>query len=85
MSQSRPVNEIRLGAVKAAVWRNEVEGGFRYNVTFSRLYKDGDQWQSTDSFGEDTLLVLAKVADEAHTWIHQQLQSEKAQASSQRR
>ena len=33
------------------------------NVTFSRLYKEGDQWKSTQSFGRNDLLVLAKVAD----------------------
>ena len=44
-----------------------------YNTTFERLYKpDGeDQWKSTDSFGMNDLLLLAKVADMAHTWICQ--------------
>ena len=36
-------------------------------ITFSRVYKDGDQWKSTQSFGRNDLLVLAKVADFAHT------------------
>ncbi len=67
---SRPVQEIRLGSIKAAVWRNETESGPRYNVTFERLYRDGEQWKSTSSFGRDDLLLLAKVADQAHTWIH---------------
>ena len=43
----------------------------RHNVTFSRLYKDGDQWKSTQSFGRNDLLVLAKVADLAHTRLFQ--------------
>lgn len=65
----RPVQEIRLGAVKAAIWRNETESGPRYNATFERLYRDGDTWKSTSSFGRDDLLVLGKVADQVHTWI----------------
>lgn len=65
----RPVQEIRLGAIKAAILRNETEGGARYNATFERLYRDGDAWKATASFGRDDLLVLAKVADQAHTWI----------------
>ncbi len=39
-----------------------------------RLYKDKeqDQWASTSSFGRDDLLLVAKVADTAHTWIFEQ-------------
>ena len=34
--------------------------------------RDGEQWQSTDSFNRDDLLILAKVADQAHSWIFAQ-------------
>ena len=71
--KDRPVHEVRIGAIKAAIWKNEISnGGARYNVTLSRIYKDkdDDQWKSTDSFSRDDLLVLAKVADQAHSWIH---------------
>ena len=67
--KNKPTHEVRLGLIKAAVWKNETETGTRYNVTFSRLYREGDQWRSTDSFGRDDLLLLAKVADQAHSWI----------------
>ena len=82
--KDKPVHEVRLGAIKGAIWRNETTGGVRYNVTFSRLYKDkaDDQWKSTDSFGRDDLLVLGKVADAAHTWIFQQSQEREAEAQS---
>ena len=68
-NKTKPINEVRLGYIKAAVWKNETETGARYNVTFRRLYKDGDQWKTTDSFGRDDLLLLGKVADQAHSWI----------------
>ena len=61
-----------LGAVKAAIWQNQSENGTRYNVTLSRIYKDGEQWKTTESFGRDDLLLLAKVIDQAHSWIFQQ-------------
>ena len=63
-----------MGAIKAAIWRNETATGARFNVTFSRLYKERDeeQWKSTDSFGRDDLLLVAKVADAAHSWILEQ-------------
>jgi hypothetical protein len=40
-------------------------------VTFARLYKDGDDWKQTESFGRDDLPLVAKVADQAHTWIYE--------------
>ena len=71
----RPVHEVRLGAIKAAVWANDGAQGVFYNVTLSRVYKDRQgSWQSATTFGRDDLLVLAKVADRAHTWICEQSQ-----------
>lgn len=66
---NKPVEELRLGTIKAAIWQNESKNGHRYNVRISRLYKDGDEWKSSDSFGRDELPVVAKIADMAHTWI----------------
>ncbi len=67
---TKPVHEIRVGRVKAAIWENEVDdGGKRHNVTFSRLYKDGDEWKDSTSMGRDDLLLVAKIADQAHSWI----------------
>src|SRR5690349_10065400 len=73
-TKQKPIHEVRLSCIKGAVWRNETESGVRYNVTFSRIYKDGDTWNSTDSFGRDDLLLLSKVADYAHSWIFAQSQ-----------
>ena len=80
MANQKPIDEVRIGRVKATIWKNGTEDAPRssrdapayvaYNVTFSRLYKDGDQWKSTPSFGRNDLLTLAKVADLAHTSIY---------------
>ena len=68
--KQKPVNEIRLGRIRAAIWANQTEHrDVWFNVTVTRLYKDGDQWKNTESFGRDDLLVVAKVADRAHSWI----------------
>lgn len=70
-SSNKPVHEIRLGRIKAAIWANDTEHGARYGVAICRLYKDGDQWKETTSFGRDDLLVVAKIADTANTWIYE--------------
>ena len=67
--KQQPVHEIRLGAVKAAIWENKTSVGVRHNVTVSRLYKEGEEWRNTDSFGRDDLPLVAKVVDQAHSWI----------------
>jgi hypothetical protein len=72
--KQKPTHEVRFGAIKAAVWQNQTNNGIRFNTTFTKIYKDGNQWKNTESFGRDDLLLLAKVADEAHTWICQQAQ-----------
>jgi len=74
--KNRPVHEERLGRIKACVWRNETENGTRYNVTFSRIYKDGDEWKESDSFGRDDCLLLARVAEITTVWIHRHQQEE---------
>ena len=68
-SNSQPVAALRIGAVKATVWENDVGGITRHNVTFSSIYRDGDQWKTTQSFGFNDLLALAKLADQTHTLI----------------
>ena len=71
MANQKPVDEIRIGPVKATIWRNGTDEHPRHNVTFSRLYKDADQWKTPQSFGRNDLLVLAKVADFAHMRLFQ--------------
>ena len=73
-AKQKPVHEVRLGRIKAAIWANDTDNGTRHNVTITRLYKDGDEWKTSTSFGREELPLVAKVADLAHTWIFQQAQ-----------
>jgi len=69
MNKNKPAHEIRYGAIKASIWENQMGDIVRHNVTLCRIYKDGDEWKRTESFGRDDLLVVAKAADQAYTWI----------------
>lgn len=69
---NKPTHEIRMGRIKATIWENSTEVGIRHNVTLTRLYRDGDTWKDSTSFGRDDLPLLGKVADLAHTWIFEQ-------------
>jgi hypothetical protein len=68
-----PVKSFRLGRIKAAVWENEGEQKF-YSVTFARTYVDeAKDYHDTDSFGRDDLPLVAKLADQARTFIFERL------------
>jgi hypothetical protein len=56
-TKNHPVQEYRIGLLKAAIWANQT--------------KDGENWKSSTAFGRDDLLALAKLADQAHSWIIQ--------------
>lgn len=69
--KQRPTHEIRMGAVKASIWSNaSSNGGSFLTASFHTLYRnqDGD-WRSSSSFGREDLLLLAKVANEVHTYM----------------
>ena len=78
MNKKKPTHVIRFGAVKAAIWDNSAGDTLRHNVTFAKIYKDGEAWKVSESFGRDDLLCLAKVADHAHSWICEQAQARTA-------
>ena len=59
MSAQKPVQEIRLGLIKAAVWHNLTRAWERYNVTLTRLYRNGDLWKESTHFGRDDLLLAS--------------------------
>jgi hypothetical protein len=75
-ANSKPVATFKLGRIRAAVWENETDKGVVCNVTIERRYQDGDEWKSSTSFGRLDLPLVAKVADEALTFIYRRQQQE---------
>jgi hypothetical protein len=68
---SRPAAKISLFPITAGIWHNEKEGRSFYTVNFQRCYKDEKgHWKYCENFGLSDLLLLAKVADLAHTEIY---------------
>ena len=67
--KAKPAHKIRHRALTVTIWKNDSDKGSFYTVTPSRSYKQGDLWKESDSFAEDDLLALAKLIDQAHSWI----------------
>lgn len=67
----------RLGPVwvngsnlEVAVWAKDSDDRTRYGVSFHRSYKDDKkEWQRTTSLFPEHLLPLAKLLEEAWSWI----------------
>jgi hypothetical protein len=65
---NKPVAKISLFPIAAAIWRNEKDGRTFHSVTFERSYRDAaGAWQTCSTFNASELLLLAKVADQAHS------------------
>ena len=72
---AKPAHEIRIPGilVRATIWKNDTDKGPRFNTTFERSYRtEAGEWKTSDSFGQQDLLVLAHVATEAFRWIAEQ-------------
>jgi hypothetical protein len=82
-SPSGPIKTLRLGRIKAAVWENGADQRTFFNVTFAKTYMGEDKkLHDTDSFGRDDLLLLSKLADQAHTFVCERLAAQRADDSS---
>ena len=69
-TQKPPVAKLRIGLINANIWQRVTDEDAFYSVSFERRYRDNDgNWQSTHSYNVDDLLILAKLADQAHTEI----------------
>jgi hypothetical protein len=65
-----PVAKLRLGLINATIWERVTDNGTFHSVTFERRYRDSKgEWHSTHSYEPSDLLLLAKLADQAHSKI----------------
>ncbi|MEO1346929.1 MAG: hypothetical protein AAFV74_22520 [Pseudomonadota bacterium] len=70
-SPRRPVETLREGPLKAAIWQNESDNGKYHSVTVARTYKDQDgNLQDTSSFRAKDMLGLSELARRAHHHAH---------------
>lgn len=74
-ANTAPVKEFRVGGVKAAIWKNEVEQDgrtvIRYSVKIQRSYRDkaSDEWKTTEYFFPEDLPRLILVAQKAFEYV----------------
>ena len=62
MSSTKPAMEIRLGLIKAAIFKVQTRSGERFNVTLTRLFKDGSRVARVLAPGKRRLIASRKSA-----------------------
>jgi len=67
--KTKPIHSFRYGNVSCAIWADNSQAGYFFNTTFSRTYRDGEEWKDSGSFDDRDLPNLMKAASDAHTWI----------------
>ena len=78
--KAKPAHKFRNRNLTVTLWNNTGANGPFYTVTARRSYKQGEEWKESDSFGEDDLLPLAKLLDQAHSWMVEAAQAERKAA-----
>lgn len=74
MENNKPIHKIRFGGVIATIWNNSKDDKPFYTTTINKRYKASDgEWKNSASITLSDLPLVAKVADEAHTYIYCEL------------
>jgi len=68
-----PYNSGNGSTIEVAVWENEVDVDDRkikmHSVSFSRNYRDGQDWKKTRSLRSPDIPILQYALGKAHEWI----------------
>lgn len=84
--KNKPLETLRRGALKIAIWSNSTDKGIRYSTDgVVRSYPDPNQegqWKETRSLSNGELLQAARLLQLADDFIYEQIAIEKAKAKS---
>ncbi|MEQ8850053.1 hypothetical protein [Botrimarina sp.] len=71
---SQPLHEVRVGTIKASVWRRSAASPCSVGIT--RLYRDGRQWKESSRFAHEDLPAIRLALDLAYEWLFELAQAE---------
>lgn len=72
----RPYLELKDGMVKATIWHEVQDGQKRFNIAFTRLFKDSDRWWDGACFQRQDMAAICRLANDADLWIAEQAHQE---------
>ena len=65
----KPIENIRVGNVQAAIWEHQGEKGTFMTTTFSRSYEKNGEWKKAHDYSQNQLADLQRAAKEAETFV----------------
>ena len=68
-AKNSPVWKKALKGVHLAVFENQSDNGVFYKTTLQRVYKDGEEFKTTQQLGRDDLPVAQLLLSEAYEFI----------------
>lgn len=71
MKNQKPVHQVRIDSMKAAIWENEGRKGTFYSVGLTRLYRVDGKVEETHSFSGRDLGAVAQVLKLVAAWIEE--------------
>jgi len=73
MKTKKPIHKIKDRRLSAAIWANKTKDGKTvHSVTFTRVYRQGEEFRDSTSFGRFDLLAIARLAQDAYAFLSQQ-------------
>lgn len=68
-SSNKPIRVFRMRGVKVAVFENKTDQGTFHKATLQRIYRDGEEWKTTQSYGRDDLPIAILQLERAWEFI----------------
>ncbi|MEO1361014.1 MAG: hypothetical protein AAFU81_11800 [Pseudomonadota bacterium] len=70
--KKRPLETMRDGNIKAAIWENEHDGKRLHNVQFTRLYRDQEgNTRDAHTFSGADLLKVSRLAERGYDRVQE--------------
>jgi hypothetical protein len=66
---NKPIQTFRLRGVKVSVFANKTDQGVFHKVALQRVYREGEEWKTTQSLGRDDLPVAILLLQQAWEFI----------------
>lgn len=84
-SKNAPIDVLRDGALRAAIFKNERENGVNYSIEPGRLYTDAEgQYRESKTFSGSEPLRLAKLMEKAYERVSEFRQQMREQNNQER-
>ena len=66
---SKPIEKIKAGAISVTIWENDKDGKKYYTISLDRVFKNNDQWQTTNALRINDLPKASLLLSKAYEFL----------------